>query len=87
MDPEPCTPIRLGQVQYEYRLLPTARVIETLSALSTQLQDGAYIASDAETDAIREALAAGFRWIRTDGELAVFERVVPGPEYGPGALP
>jgi hypothetical protein len=42
-----------------------------------------YIAVDAESEAIRELLANGYRWVRTDCGFAVFEKpvsLVGGPK-------
>ena len=36
----------------------------------------AYVAEDAETIAVRNLLAKGYRWIRTDGGWAVFEKEI-----------
>ena len=36
----------------------------------------AYVSEDADTAVIRSLLERGFRWIRTEGELAVFEKEV-----------
>lgn len=33
-----------------------------------------YISSEPATDSLREAVRMGFRWVRTDGEWAVFEK-------------
>lgn len=35
----------------------------------------AYVADDATSRPLREALDKGYRWVRTDGEYAVFEKV------------
>ena len=35
-----------------------------------------YVTDDAETIAVRNLLAKGYRWIRTDGGLAVFEKEI-----------
>jgi hypothetical protein len=37
----------------------------------------AYVSDDADTAVVRALLERGFRWIRTEGELAVFEKEVP----------
>ena len=37
----------------------------------------AYVSEDADTVVIRSVLERGFRGIRTEGELAVFEKEVP----------
>ncbi len=62
---------------FEYRVHPANAVVELLSPKRFDMPD-AYIASDLETDTIRETLALGFRWVRTDGEHAIFERMAPG---------
>ncbi len=38
----------------------------------------AYVAEDATKIAVRELLAKGYRWVRTDGDWAVFEKEIPG---------
>jgi len=35
------------------------------------------VSEDADTALVRDLLERGFRWSRTDGELAVFEKEVP----------
>jgi hypothetical protein len=37
----------------------------------------AYVSEDSDTAAVRELLERGFRWTRTEGELAIFEKEVP----------
>jgi hypothetical protein len=39
----------------------------------------AYVAEDATTIAVRELLAKGYRWIRTDAGWAVFEKEIIKP--------
>lgn len=34
----------------------------------------AYASDDRDTRAVRELLAEGFRWVRTEGDFAVFEK-------------
>jgi hypothetical protein len=38
----------------------------------------AYVADDAATQAVRELLAKGYRWVRTDRDWAVFEKEIIG---------
>jgi methionine aminopeptidase len=38
----------------------------------------AYVAEDATIRAVRELLAKGYRWVRTDGDWAVFEKEITG---------
>jgi hypothetical protein len=40
------------------------------------MPDAAYVSQDRDTEAVRDLLAKGFRWVRTEGELAVFEKEV-----------
>jgi hypothetical protein len=37
----------------------------------------AYVSEDTDTAAVRELLERGFLWVRTEGELAIFEKEVP----------
>ena len=39
----------------------------------------AYVADDFQTRAVRKLLEKGYRWIRTDGEWAVFEKEIFKP--------
>lgn len=41
--------------------------------------EDSFLSLDAEVAAVRDLLAKGYRWIRTDGEWAVFERAVHTP--------
>lgn len=59
------------KVQYEYITFSAAMVISMFAA---PIFPDAYIAEDAESLEIKTALDRGFRWIRTDGDVAVFER-------------
>lgn len=61
--------------RYEYRVHPANAVIELLSPKRFDMPD-AFLASDLETDTIRETVDSGFRWVRTDGDYAIFEREV-----------
>lgn len=62
--------------RFEYRVHPAQAVVECFTPPRFDMAD-AYLSSDAETDSIKETLAAGFRWVRTDGEHAIFERATP----------
>ena len=60
--------------RYEYRLHPANDVIELLLVRSKQ--PDSYLSDDHASRAISESLASGFRWIRTEYEVAIFERLV-----------
>jgi hypothetical protein len=57
---------------YEYRTMPALAVIELTAA--ARPQPDAYLSDDQEKQAYDKLLAGGFRWIRTDGDTAIFER-------------
>lgn len=59
---------------YEYACVS----VEAVRALTAEPKyPDAYVSGDADTVVIRALLERGFRWIRTEGELAVFEKEVP----------
>ena len=65
---------------YNYRLFDITAVCE-LYRYKPQLRSTAYISDNwnGELDAIRAAIAEGYRWTRTEGTLAIFERQLPAP--------
>jgi len=58
--------------RYRYQVFPAAEVL-ALFAVRPDLPADAFISADRMTAAIQAALAAGFRWVRIDGEHAIFE--------------
>lgn len=53
-----------------------AHVVTALVAASQRrdaTQEG-YVSDDRDSRQLEEILRLGFRWVRTDGDLAVFER-------------
>lgn len=52
--------------------------VEAVRALTTEPNyPDAYVSEDADTAVVRDLLKCGFRWVRTEGELAIFEKEVP----------
>ena len=52
--------------------------VEAVRALTAQPKyPDAYVSKDADTTVVRELLKCGFRWVRTEWELAIFEKEVP----------
>lgn len=52
--------------------------VEAVRALTAQPKyPDAYVTKDADTAVVRELLKCGFRWVRTEWELAIFEKEVP----------
>jgi len=54
----------------------TVSAESVLLAGRIDVRPDAYVAEDAETIAVRNLLAKGYRWIRTDGGWAVFEKEI-----------
>jgi len=47
-------------------------------------QPDAYLARDVSVEAIEALLEKGFRWVRSDGEWAIFERDLEENDDGSG---
>ena len=62
--------------KYHYATLPAQLVHEVTRV---PIPDDAYLARDPETDALKELLDQGYRWIRTESELAIFEKEIERP--------
>jgi hypothetical protein len=62
--------------RFHYATVPAEYVL-----LASRIDTGpdAYVADDAATIAVRDLLAKGYRWVRTDGEWAVFEKEIIKP--------
>lgn len=58
---------------YTYAIVPLA-LIHEISL--TPIHDGAYVSQSAGAARVRELLAAGYRWVRSEGEYAVFELAI-----------
>lgn len=62
----------------QYAALPLRYILDRATALGLAVPlSGSYLAQDAEGIHLDRLLDAGFRWTRTEGDLAVFEREVP----------
>ena len=61
---------------FDYKVFQADRVVEMFGLIPDAglgpVQDS-YHSSDAITDAIQAALREGYRWVRTEGDLAIFE--------------
>ena len=57
--------------KFEYATV-SADAVRAVTARPTQ--PDAYVSQDRDTEAVRDLLSRGFRWVRTEGELAVFEK-------------
>ena len=65
-------------ITFQYKLFRIADVVALFRHTTTPLPD-AYLAESADSDLahIRLALSQGYRWIRTEGEFAIFEQACP----------
>jgi hypothetical protein len=66
--------LRGYRVTYEYEALPLRVVDDAVRFVDPETKPDAYLSRDAETEELKRLLAAGFRWIRTENEMAIFER-------------
>lgn len=56
---------------YEYEILPYDEVV----AIFKFTEDpGAYLSEDSISKELKRILSQGFRWVRSEGDFAVFER-------------
>ncbi len=62
--------------RFHYATVPAEYVL-----LAARFDAGpdAYVAEDAATIAVRDLLVKGYRWVRTDGGWAVFEKEIIKP--------
>lgn len=60
--------------RFEYAALPFAQVVELIDARPSTKFPDSYLSEDVDSIALPSLLAAGFRWVRTDGDMAIFER-------------
>ena len=56
----------------------TMRVCDIEPILHVPFPEDSYLSQDNSTKTLAELLAKGYRWIRTDGEIAVFEKEITG---------
>lgn len=59
--------------QYHYA---TMLVEDIVPLLQMPVPEGAYLSEDHTTSTLRNLLRKGYRWIRTDGPYAVFEKLI-----------
>lgn len=62
--------------RYNYLVLPAEQVktIFAAAAMGSALPDS-YLSEDEVSKALSIAIDSGFRWVRTDGDSAIFEQV------------
>jgi len=65
--------------QFEYAALPARDVLALATVLGFETTPpGGYVSDDVPHRALSRLLDGGFRWVRTEGEFALFEREVLG---------
>jgi hypothetical protein len=58
---------------FDYKVFPAQSVYEYFEV---PLYQGAYRSKSLLDDEIKAALDAGYRWVRTEGEHAIFEKIM-----------
>lgn len=66
------------RIRFEYYSFDADLVIPATRHEDTVPEDS-YLTNEPALEALREALDKGFRWVRTDGDVAVFERMFLSP--------
>lgn len=64
------------QKAYKYRVFSLEAV---LGVFRYSIREDSYLSDDLETQAILESVASGYRWVRSDGENAIFEIDIVAP--------
>jgi hypothetical protein len=59
---------------FDYKVVPLESVLVLCRYVSPDECPDSYMAEDAESKTLRDLLANGYRWIRTDGGYAIFEK-------------
>lgn len=57
--------------KYQYKTLPADEVATCLQVITNP---DAYISADATSNATHNLLEEGYRWVRSDGHWAIFEK-------------
>ena len=58
-------------MKYEYVTIPVSLMIE---CSTLPLEDGAFVSEGLHGAKVRDLLASGYRWVRSEGEIALLER-------------
>jgi hypothetical protein len=66
-----------SRVVYDYRVFPARLFLEAFEAVR---YPNAYLALDAETEALQQALAEGSRLYQIAGDYAVLEKALSGQD-------
>jgi hypothetical protein len=59
---------------FDYKVLSLESVLALCRYISPDECPDSYMAEDAESKTLRDLLSNGYRWVRTDGGYAVFEK-------------
>lgn len=58
-------------MKYEYAMIPVSLMHE---CYTIPLEHGAFVSEGLHAAKVRDLLAGGFRWVRTEGDVAILER-------------
>jgi hypothetical protein len=59
---------------FDYKVVPVDIVFSRCRYISPNECPDSYVAEDEESKTLQDLLTNGYRWIRTDGGCAVFEK-------------
>jgi hypothetical protein len=65
----------MAKTRFEYAALPLRDILALATVLGFEAKSpGGYVSDDAPARALDRLLRHGYRWVRTEGEFALFER-------------
>lgn len=65
-----------GHIKFDYLVFKRTSVLEIFTPVDRETMPDAVLSDDFETRAVQSAIEAGYRWVRTDGDFAIFERAL-----------
>lgn len=77
----------MNELLYDY-ILFNAQLVQHCFRFRSPVQPDSYLSEDlgGEVAAIQDAINKGYRWVRTEGAFAIFEKPLSKPLLNPKAL-
>lgn len=68
-------------MRFNYRCFPRAAVEDYFAIIDPEKTPDAYLSRESFHEQIDDSINRGYRWIRSDGETAVFEKQITEPKF------
>jgi hypothetical protein len=69
-------------VPYDYRIHPLELTLAAFKQINPTETPDAYLSASPDLDALLQTIADGFRWVRSEGDHAIFEKLVDDDDDG-----